>query len=67
MQSLIPGDYRLTFSTPLGCVLPDCTVYVGIGTNAGDPAYLDFYVTGRTALWAAVGFSKSRNMVRGVA
>lgn len=63
MQSLNTADYRLTFSTPRGCILPNCTVYVGINPNAGDPTYLDFYVTGQAQSWAAVGFSESRNMV----
>ena len=63
MQSLNSDDYRLTFRSPRGCMEPNCSLLVGIATNAGDPGFLDFYISGEIRSWAAVGFSPSRSMV----
>ncbi len=43
--------------------MPDCKLLVAIDTNAGDPNYLDFYISAQTQSWAAVGFSQTRSMV----
>lgn len=63
LQSEVGADYRLTFSSPRGCFPPNCTVFVGIDTNMGNPDFLDFYLTGTADAWVAVGFSESRSMV----
>lgn len=60
---MIGADYRLMFSSPSGCIQPDCLVFAGIDTNSGNPDYLDFYISGQAESWVAVGFSPTRSMV----
>ena len=58
-----PEDYRLTFRTPEGCNVTNCTTFVGIDTNTGNPGILDIYMEGEALGWVAVGFTATRNMV----
>ena len=59
-----PEDYRLTFRTPEGCNVTNCTSFVGIDTNTGNPGILDIYMEGEAQGWVAVGFTDTRSMVR---
>ena len=59
-----PEEYRLTFRTPDGCNVTNCTSFVGIDTNTGNPGILDIYMEGEAQGWVAVGFTETRNMVR---
>lgn len=67
IQVRAPGDYRLTFRNPPDCEptsVPECDVFVGVDTNAGDSNYLDIYLEGEADGWVAVGFSTTPTMVR---
>ena len=65
-QNRAPGDYRLRYYDPVNCDPDNCTYFLGIDTNEGNPLFLDFYLTAETEGWVAVGFSLSPNMVCGV-
>ena len=61
-----PEDYTFKWRRPEGCTTGtagNCTYFVGIQLNAGDAAFLDFYLEGSQAGWVAIGFSGSNNMV----
>ena len=59
-----PEDYRLTFRTPPGCIVSNCTSFVGIDVNTGNDGVLDIYMEGQALGWVAVGFTKpNSNMV----
>lgn len=64
LQIRAPEDYRLTFRTPPGCNLTNCTSFVGIDTNVDNPGFLDIYMEGEALGWVAVGFTQTRDMVR---
>ena len=64
MQTMAPGDYRLTFRSPPDCAPSECNVFVGIDTNTGNSSYLDIYLEGQADGWVAVGFSATSSMVR---
>ena len=64
-QVRAPEDYRLTFRTPSGCNISNCTSFVGIDVNAGNGAFLDIYMEGEAQGWVGVGFSETRDMVSG--
>ena len=64
-QVRAPEDYRLTFRTPSGCNISNCTSFVGIDVNAGNGAFLDIYMEGEAQGWVGVGFSVTRDMVSG--
>ena len=59
-----PEEYRLTFRTPAGCNASNCTSFIGIDTNIGNPGVLDIYMEGEAQGWVAVGFTETRSMVR---
>lgn len=58
-----PEDYRLRFRQPANCLLEECSVFVGIDTNTGDPSILDITMQGVAGGWLAAGFSLTQNMV----
>ena len=67
-QSTDPDDYGLFRRIPDGCnSTVDCTYFVGMRVNEDDSSYLDFFLTGTTTGWLAIGFSPSRSMVSGLA
>ena len=57
-------DYDLIFRDPANCSPGQCTIFVGIDTNAGNSDYLDIYMEGESQGWVAVGFTATPNMVR---
>ena len=59
-----PEDYQLTFRTPEGCNVSNCTSFVGIDVNEGNGGFLDIYMEGQALGWVAVGFTEEPNMVR---
>lgn len=63
LQIRDPEQYRLTFRTPDGCIVSNCTTFIGIDTNTGDSGVLDIYMEGEALGWVAVGFTETRNMV----
>ena len=62
-QIRAPGDYRLRYHNPVNCDPNNCTYFMGIDTNEGNPFYLDVYLTAEIDGWVAVGFSESPDMV----
>ena len=58
-----PEDYRLTFRTPPGCIVSNCTSFVGIDINTGNDGVLDIYMEGQALGWVAVGFTETPDMV----
>ena len=59
-----PG-FPVTFRTPTGCNREECDMFVGINSiTRNSSAYLDIYMEGTADGWLAVGFTKSRDMVR---
>ena len=53
----------MIYRSPEGCVPSNCTTFIGIDRNQGNPDYLDIHMEGSTEGWIAVGFTENPSMV----